>query len=178
MTIGKRLFVLLAVPLVALLVSGILARIQLSRSEERSRFVADSQFAVVAAVGTIYGSFAEIRVNARDFLLATDQSQRAAARAAFDANERALARLLEQYGDSLVTELSRLEDRIVAFAERDVDLPPADREILRGFDLSIEDLRSGRVTFARSPNELRLRKRAEAIVSFDGTSPTSGFGAR
>ncbi|HMF98761.1 MAG TPA: response regulator [Vicinamibacterales bacterium] len=104
MTIGKRLFVLLAVPLVALLVSGILARIQLSRSEERSRFVADSQFAVVAAVGTIYGSFAEIRVNARDFLLATDQSQRAAARAAFDANERALARLLEQYGDSLVTD--------------------------------------------------------------------------
>jgi len=80
--------------------------------------------------------------------------------------------------EPLVTALSRFEDRIVAFAERDVDLPPADREILRGFDLSIEDLRSGRVTFARSPNELRLRKRAEAIVSFDGTSPTSGFGAR
>jgi hypothetical protein len=80
-------------------------------------------------------------------------------------------------GDSLVTALSRLEDRIVAFAERDVDLAPADREILRGLDMSIEDLRSGRVSFAKRPNELRLRKRSEAILGFGGTSPTSGSGA-
>jgi hypothetical protein len=80
-------------------------------------------------------------------------------------------------GDSLVTALSRLEDRIVAFAERDVDLAPADREILRALDMSIEDLRSGRVSFAKRPNELRLRKRSEAILGFGGTSPTSGSGA-
>ncbi len=65
-------------------------------------------------------------------------------------------------GDPLVTALSRLEERIVAFAERDVDLAPADREILRGLDMSIEDLRSGRVSFAKRPNELRLRKRARS----------------
>src|SRR5262245_61516312 len=104
MTIGKRLMILLAVPLVALLVSGILARIQLSRIEERSRFVADSQLAVVAAVGNIYGSFAEIRVNVRDFLIATDEGYRAEARTAFDENDRALTQLLQQYGDSLVSD--------------------------------------------------------------------------
>src|SRR5262245_13229043 len=104
MTIGKRLLVLLAVPLVALLLSGVVARIQLSSIQERSRFVADSQLAVVAAVGNIYRSFAEIRVNVRDFLLASDQRQRDAARAAFDENDRTLTRLLQQYGDSFVSD--------------------------------------------------------------------------
>src|SRR5262245_46218969 len=104
MTIGKRLLVLLAVPLVALLLSGVVARIQLSAIQERSRFVADSQLAVVAAVGNIYRSFAEIRVNVRDFLLASDQRQRDAARAAFDENDRTLTRLLQQYGDSFVSD--------------------------------------------------------------------------
>jgi hypothetical protein len=80
-------------------------------------------------------------------------------------------------GDPPVTLLSRFEDRIVAFAERDVDLAPADCEILRGLDMSIKDLRSGRASFARRPNERRLRKRLEAILGFGGTSPTSGFGA-
>lgn len=80
-------------------------------------------------------------------------------------------------GDPLVTALSRLEDRIVAFAERDVDLAPADREILRALDMSIDDLRSGRVSFAKRPNELQLGKHAEAILDFGATSPTSGFGA-
>ena len=79
-------------------------------------------------------------------------------------------------GDPLVTALSRLEERIVAFAERDVDLGPADREILRALDMSIDDLRSDRVSFATGPNKLQLRKRAEAILGFGATSPMSGFG--
>jgi hypothetical protein len=58
MTIGKRLMVLLAIPLVALLAFGILARIQLSKIEERGRFVAESQLASVAALGNITGTFA------------------------------------------------------------------------------------------------------------------------
>ncbi len=46
MTIGKRLLLLLlAVPLIALLGFGVFARIQLSRIEERSRFVSESQLA-------------------------------------------------------------------------------------------------------------------------------------
>lgn len=80
-------------------------------------------------------------------------------------------------GDALVTALSRLEDRIVAFAERDVDLALSDREILRALNISIDDLRAGRVSFAERPKELQLGKRAEAILALGATSPTSGFGA-
>ena len=79
--------------------------------------------------------------------------------------------------DPLVTALSRLEDRVVASAERDVDLAPADGETLRALDISIDDLRSGRVSFAKRPDGLRLGKRIEAILDFGATSPTSGFGA-
>src|SRR5262249_40052229 len=78
MTIGKRLLALLAVPLVALVAFGLFNRFQLSRIEERSRFVAESQLATVAALGNISATFAEIRVNLRDFLLASDPDQRTA----------------------------------------------------------------------------------------------------
>ena len=104
MTIGKRLLLLLAVPLIALLGFGVFARIQLSRIEERSRFVSESQLAGVAVLGNISRSFAEIRVNVRSFLLATDQTQRSEARAAFDEDDRVLTQLLQQYGDSLISD--------------------------------------------------------------------------
>jgi two-component system, sensor histidine kinase and response regulator len=102
MTIGKRLLLLLAVPLIALLGFGIFARIQLSRIEERSRFVSESQLAAVAVLGNISRSFAEIRINLRSFLLAVDENQRTEARAAFDEDDRTLTQLLQQYGDSYV----------------------------------------------------------------------------
>ena len=104
MTIGKRLILLLAVPLLALLGFGVFARIQLSKIEERSRFVAESQLAGVAVLGNISRSFAEIRVNVRSFLLAIDQTQRDEARAAFDEDDRILTQLLQQYGDSLISD--------------------------------------------------------------------------
>lgn len=78
-------------------------------------------------------------------------------------------------GDPLVVALSRLEDRVVDFAERDVDLAPADREIFRALNMSIDDLRNGRVSFAERPNESQLRRRAEAILGFGATSPNGGF---
>src|SRR3954469_22978780 len=102
MTIGKRLIVLLAVPLVGLLALGILARIQLSKIEDRSRFVADSQLASVAVLGNISIRFAEIRVNLRSFVLANDESQRAAARGAFEVDDQVLTQLLQQFSDSFV----------------------------------------------------------------------------
>ena len=80
-------------------------------------------------------------------------------------------------GEPPVTALSRLEDRIVTFAERDVDLVPADREVLRALNMSTDSLRGGRASFARRPNQLQLGKRAEAILALGATSPTSGFGA-
>lgn len=79
--------------------------------------------------------------------------------------------------EGLMTGLSRLESRLVASAERCADVPPADREILCALDLSIEDLRSGRVGSAERSNELRLYERVEPILDFGPTSPTSGFDA-
>src|SRR5262245_65752896 len=102
MTIGKRLIALLAVPLVGLLALGVLARIRLSTIEERSRFVAESQLASVAVLGNISRRFAEIRVNLRSFLLATDQRRQSEALNAFDEDDRTLTRLLQQFGDSFV----------------------------------------------------------------------------
>ena len=104
MTIGTRLIALLAVPLVGLLALGVLARVQLSTIEERSRFVAESQLASVALLGNISRRFAEIRVNLRSFLLATDQPHRSTALAAFDEDDRVLAQLLQQFGDAFVTD--------------------------------------------------------------------------
>jgi hypothetical protein len=83
----------------------------------------------------------------------------------------------ESNGDPLVVALSRLEDRIVASAEQDVDLAPAAREVLRALKMSIDDLRAGRAVFAERPNESQLRKRAESILGFGATSPSGGFGS-
>ena len=116
MTIGKRLIVLVAVPLVALLVFGMFARVRLSEIEERSRFVAETQLGSVTALGGLAASFAELRVSVRNTLLAADQSERAAARAAFDENDRTLSQLLQQYGASSISDerdrqlLGRFED--------------------------------------------------------------------
>ena len=104
MTIGKRLIALLAVPLVGLLALGIIARVQLSTIEQRTRFAAESQLASVAVLGNISRRFAEIRVNLRSFLLATDQLERSAARAAFDDAAQVLTQLLQQFADAFVTD--------------------------------------------------------------------------
>ena len=104
MTIGKRLMVLLAVPLVVLLAFGILARMQLAKIEERSRFVAETRLASVAALGGISASVAELRVSIRALLLAADPMEQAAARAAFEENDRALSQLLQKYGESYITD--------------------------------------------------------------------------
>src|SRR5688572_21543732 len=104
MTIGKRLMVLLAVPLVVLLAFGILARTQLAKIEERSRFVAETRLASVAALGGISASVAELRVSIRALLLAADPMEQAAARAEFEENERALSQLLQKYGESYITD--------------------------------------------------------------------------
>lgn len=103
MTIAKRLIVLLAVPLLALLGLGLFTRLQLANIEERSRFVAESQVESLALLGNLARSFAELRVSVRSHLLATNQTQRTAARAAFDEDEQTVTRLLQQYGDALIT---------------------------------------------------------------------------
>jgi len=102
MTIAKRLIILLAVPLLALVGLGVFTRIQLSEVETRSLYVAETQISSLAALGDISRSFTELRVNVRSYLLATNPVERAKARSAFDADEAELQRLLGQYADSLI----------------------------------------------------------------------------
>ena len=102
MTIAKRLIILLAVPLVALLGLGIFTRLQLSKIEARSRFVTESRVEALATLGNLSRSLAELRVDVRSHLLATNEAQRTAARAAFDDDEREVVRLLRHFADNLV----------------------------------------------------------------------------
>jgi two-component system sensor histidine kinase/response regulator len=104
MTIARRFILLLAVPLLGLVGLGAFTWLQLSEIQARSRFVAESQIASLAALGNISRSFAELRVSLRSHLLATNQAQRAVARAFFDEDEQTFTRWLQKYGDSLITD--------------------------------------------------------------------------
>ena len=108
MTIAKRLIILLAVPLVALVGLGLFIRSQLAEIESRSRFVSESQIPSLAVLGNLSRSFAELRVNVRSYLLATNEAGRTEARSAFAVGEAEVNRLLGQsqtviksMGDSL-----------------------------------------------------------------------------
>ncbi len=102
MTIARRLFILLAVPLVALLGLGIFIRLQLSDVEQQSRFVAESRIEALATIGNLSRTFVELRVDVRSYLLAPDASGRAVVRASFDEDERELNVLLRHYADNLL----------------------------------------------------------------------------
>ena len=101
-TIARRLVVLLTVPLVALLGLGVFTRVQLAEIETRSRLVAESRIVALATLGNLSRGFSELRVNVRSYLLAENDKQRAAARAAFDGDEQDVRRLPREYGDSLI----------------------------------------------------------------------------
>src|SRR3954453_7120774 len=102
MTIGKRLIILLTVPLVTLAALAIFTRQQLSDIEQRSRFLTESRTVALADVGNLSRSFSELRVNLRTVVLATTEAQRNAARADFDADALDVSRLLREYADHLI----------------------------------------------------------------------------
>ncbi len=104
MTIAKRLVLLLAVPLLALVGLGVFTRLQLTTIETRSRFVADQQVPSLAALGNISRTFAELRVQVRNHVLATSEAERVSVRATFERNEAELARLLDQYERNLTSD--------------------------------------------------------------------------
>jgi two-component system sensor histidine kinase/response regulator len=102
MTIARRLFLLLIVPLAALTGLGAFTWLQLARIEERSRFVGESRVIALATLANLSRGFSELRVNVRSHMLATSGAQRAAARASFDQDEREVNRLLQEYADHYV----------------------------------------------------------------------------
>lgn len=103
MTIAKRLMILLAVPVLALLGLGLFSRIQLADVEARSRYVANNQIPALAMIGNLTRSFLEMRVQIRNHLLASDDKERAAARSALEAHERETIQLISAYNDGLVS---------------------------------------------------------------------------
>jgi signal transduction histidine kinase/DNA-binding response OmpR family regulator/HPt (histidine-containing phosphotransfer) domain-containing protein len=104
MSIAKRLVLLLTVPLLALAGLGVFTRFQLSAIESRSRFVAELQIPSLAALGNTSRTFAELRVQMRNHVLAGSEAERAAVQSVFRRDEAELARLLEQYDRSLVSD--------------------------------------------------------------------------
>src|SRR4051812_3399377 len=87
MTIAKRLILLLAVPIVALLALAIFTRLKLHQVEDRSQFVARSRINALATIGNLSRAFADLRVEGRDFLLARDIAGRDSALVKFEASE-------------------------------------------------------------------------------------------
>jgi methyl-accepting chemotaxis protein len=104
MTIAKRLVLLLAVPLLALVGLGLSTRMQLTTIETRSRFVADVQIPSLAALGNISRTYAELRVEVRNHVLATSAAERVSVRSRFDRDETELGRLLDQYERNLISD--------------------------------------------------------------------------
>ena len=103
MTIARRLVLLLAVPLAALVGLGGFTRLQLTTIENRSRFMADLQIPSLAALGNISRTFAELRVHARNHVLATTDAERRRVRSMFERDEAELGRLLDHYERNLIS---------------------------------------------------------------------------
>src|SRR6516164_2633589 len=105
MNLAKRLVLLLAVPLVALLALGGLLDLQLRTIEDHGKFVADLQLPSVASIGTISRKHAELRVDLqRHYLLAPGDKERARALASFRTTELELNKLLDEYADTLISD--------------------------------------------------------------------------
>ena len=104
MTIAKRLILLLAVPLVAIVGLAIFSRLQLSTIETRSRFVAERQVPSLAELGNISRGFAELRTELRNYVLDDNEAERARVGAKFDRHEADLASLLDLYARTLVSD--------------------------------------------------------------------------
>src|SRR5262245_44986811 len=102
MTIARRLILLLAIPLVAMVAVGIFTRMQLAQMEARTRFVAESRIGALATLGNVSRGFTEMRVDARAYLLARTPRERDEARQSFEERDKGVTRLLQHYADDLV----------------------------------------------------------------------------
>jgi two-component system sensor histidine kinase/response regulator len=113
MTIARRLVLLMAIPFLVLGALWALTRVQMSRVEERIRFVAESRVVALARLGDISRGFSEMRVHPRSVLLAADPAEQAALRAAYNSRCEEFSRLLDDYADHRVAsdqERRMLED--------------------------------------------------------------------
>jgi signal transduction histidine kinase/DNA-binding response OmpR family regulator/HPt (histidine-containing phosphotransfer) domain-containing protein/CHASE3 domain sensor protein len=104
MTIAKRLTLLLATPLIALVALGYYVYNQTARIESLSRFVVDTQIQSLAALGNISRCSTEMRVAIRNYLLSEDNVEQGRAAQLMNENRTELSRLLAKYGDNLISD--------------------------------------------------------------------------
>src|SRR5215469_11698191 len=104
MTIARRLVILLIVPLLAFVALGIFNWMEVANVENRARFVANQQIPSLATLGNITRSFAELRVDVRDYVLATNETKRVTAKLAYDGHQQELQGLLSHYADALISD--------------------------------------------------------------------------
>jgi PAS domain S-box-containing protein len=104
MTIARRLVILLIVPLLTFVALGVFNWIQVANVENRARFVAGQQIPSLATLGNIARSFAELRVDLRDDVLATNNTKRVTAELAFDGHQQELQGLLAHYAEALISD--------------------------------------------------------------------------
>jgi PAS domain S-box-containing protein len=147
---------------------------ELRNIEARGRFVAESRVDALATLGNLSRAFSELRVNVRSYLLATNDSQRAAARAAFVEDEEQVGQLLRRYEDGL---LSSDKERRLATQYRSLGL-----EWIRGARLAMSLQDSNRqgealALLSGEVSELGMRLSAvskEWIQSNEELARTSG----
>src|SRR4051812_34938972 len=99
MTISRRLTILLAIPLLALVAFGVFVEVQIGRVEALSRFVVDMQIQSVTSLEKILRLFGEGRTEVREYLLAPNADERDRASKAIRTSEQDLNVLLTQYGE-------------------------------------------------------------------------------
>ncbi len=104
MKISKRLVILLAVPLTALVALGVFLHGQLVDIDHSSRSVSKLQIPSLAAIGNVTRAFGELRVELRNFVIAPDKAEQAKSMAGFQAHEAELNRLMGQYADALISD--------------------------------------------------------------------------
>ena len=104
MTIARRLLILLAIPVVALLGLGWFTGVQLAGIEARGRFVAENQIGSLVTLAAIDRSYANQRIILRNHLLSGDPSRQAQFEAQFNAGTAESERLQALYADQFVSD--------------------------------------------------------------------------
>jgi signal transduction histidine kinase/CheY-like chemotaxis protein/HPt (histidine-containing phosphotransfer) domain-containing protein/HAMP domain-containing protein len=102
MTIAKRLAFLLAVPLAVLVAIGLSTRMEMTRIEDSTRYVAESRIIALARIGDISRTYAELAIFARSSLAEPDTAARMIATAKADAARTEVKRLLDDYENNWI----------------------------------------------------------------------------
>jgi signal transduction histidine kinase/CheY-like chemotaxis protein/CHASE3 domain sensor protein len=103
MTIARRLSLLLAIPILALVGIGFFVANQVARIEKQSQFMA-LQVESLAVLGNISRCSTEARVGLRNYLLAQNKEEQDRAEALIRENHAELTRLLAVYSDTLISD--------------------------------------------------------------------------